>query len=199
MVTIQAESRLPDKKLNQQLRRSGWIPAILYGEESGTMSIQVKEADLEHVLRTHPINKPLSLQVMGKSYNVMVYELQRHPVQGKLLHADFKQINRNEKVHTSVPVVVTGDPAYGLVAVLHHTIDVSCLPDDIPESFVADVEGLEVGDAVTVQDLAISDNIEITLDQLEPVVKILAPQVAPEAAEGAAEENQGEEGKDTSA
>lgn len=190
MVAIQAEQRTQGKGNNvNQLRRKGWVPAVLYGEEAGNVSIQVKESELENVIRTNSINKPFSLHVNGQSYRVMVYELQRHPIQGKVLHADFKQINRNEKIHTSVPIVVTGSPEYGLVTLLHHAVEVSCLPDNIPEAFNVNVDGMQVGDTITLADLNIPENIEIGMDELEAIVKILAPQAAP------VEDDEAEEGK----
>jgi len=159
---------------NKELRRQGWVPAIVYGREVNNLQVQVDGKELDQVLRNQPTNIPFKLNVDGKEYNVMVYELQRHPVMGNVLHADFKQINMNERVHTSVPVIMHGHSESGSVPTLvRHSVEVACLPRAIPESFVVDVTGLEVGDVVLVKDLQIPANIDVGLDEMEVVVSIL--------------------------
>lgn len=155
---------------------------MVYGSEVENMTIQVKGKDLDQAMRSQSTNKPFKLDVAGTNYNVMVYELQRHPVMGNVLHADFKQINMNEKVHTSIPVLMTGDPEYGVATLVRHSVEVSCLPTNIPESFTVDVDGLNVGDVVLVKDLPIPDNVEIGLDELEVVISVLAPKVVTDEA-----------------
>lgn len=191
MQTIQAfirESR--ESESNQQLRRTGWIPAILYGNELYNLSVKVKAKELDSALRKQSTNLPFKLKVNGQEHDVMVYELQRHPVQGNLLHADFKQINMNEKVHTSVPIHIVGDPEYGIASLVRHSVEVSCLPMDIPESFTVNVEGLQIGDVILVKDLQVNPNVDLGLDELEVIVSVLAPRVKTDEehdAEGAAE------------
>lgn len=179
METIQAKARkLADS--NNYLRQSGWIPAVVYGADVNNIPIQVKGKDLDQALRSQSTNMPFKLHVAGQDYNVMVYELQRHPVMGNVLHADFKQINMNEKIHTSVPVLMSGDPEYGVATLVRHSVEVSCLPTDIPESFTVNVDGLNPGDVILVKDLPIPDHVDIGLDEMEVVISVLAPKVASE-------------------
>lgn len=189
--TIQAYTRESGEgNVNKQLRRNGWIPAVIYGTEVSNLPLKIKAKDLDQALRHQSTNLPFILSVNGKEHNVMVYELQRHPVQGNLQHADFKQINMNEKVHTSVPIHLIGDPEYGIASLVRHSIEISCLPMEIPESFTVDVEGLQIGDVVLVKDLSIGPNIDVGLDELEVIVSVLVPKVKTgeaENAEGAAE------------
>lgn len=191
MQTIQAYIRdSKDSQSNQQLRRDGWIPAILYGSDQYNLSVKVQVKELDQTLRKQPTNLPFTLKVNGQEYNVMVYELQRHPVQGNLLHADFKQINMNEKVHTSIPIHLEGEPEYGVASLVRHSVEVSCLPMDIPESFTVNVEGLQIGDVILVKDLQVDPKIDLGLDELEVIVSILTPKVKTDEAkdaEGAAE------------
>jgi large subunit ribosomal protein L25 len=155
---------------------------VLYGKDVYNLSIKVRAHELDQVLRRHPTNKPLKLNVNGSEYNVMVYELQRHPVQGNVLHADFKQINMNEEVVTSVPVTLTGDPELGIASLVRHSIEVRCLPTQIPESFTVNLDGLNIGDVILVKDLDIPDGVDVGLDELEVVVSVLAPKVNSEQA-----------------
>jgi large subunit ribosomal protein L25 len=158
---------------NSELRRQGWVPAVVYGKEIGNLLIQVKGRELDQALRHQPTNKPFKLVINGNEHTVMVYELQRHPVMGNILHTDFMQINMNEKIHTSVPVLITGEPELGMAAPVRHSVEVACLPDNIPEAFTINVDGLNIGDVVLVKDLNIPPGIDLGLDEMEVIVSVL--------------------------
>ncbi|WP_409176545.1 50S ribosomal protein L25 [Brevibacillus fortis] len=174
MEQLQAQSR--EKKTGNAvkvLRNEGWIPGIMYGSEVGNKPIQVKGRELDAALRHQSTNKPFRLNVDGNTYDVMVYELQRHPLQGNILHADFKKINMNEKIHTSVPVLMTGDPELGVATLVRHSVEVTCLPGNIPESFLVDVDGLNIGDVVLVSDLNVPPGVDLGLESTEVLISVL--------------------------
>ncbi|QDX91969.1 50S ribosomal protein L25 [Brevibacillus laterosporus] len=176
MVAIKAEVRnTQDNMTAKAIRRAGWVPAVLYGTDVGNKEVKVLALELDQALREQNTNIPFTLQVEGKKYDVMVYELQRHPVQGRILHADFKQINMKEKIHTSVPVTMTGDPELGVATLVRHSVEISCLPTDIPATLSVDTDGLHIGDVILVEDLQIPPNVEVHLDGLEVVISVLAP------------------------
>lgn len=118
----------------------------------------------------------------------MVYELQRHPLAGNILHADFKAINMNEKIHTTVPILLTGDPELGVATLVRHSVEVSCLPGNIPESFTVNVDGLNIGDVLLVQDLEIPAGVDVGLDSMEVLISILPVKAASEESLDAAED-----------
>ncbi|MGG4497536.1 50S ribosomal protein L25 [Brevibacillus reuszeri] len=202
MEAIQAQSRaLGTGNTVKALRRNGWVPAIVYGSDMGNQTIQVLGKDLDAALRHQATNKPFRLTVDGSSHDVMVYELQRHPLMGNILHADFKKINMNEKIHTTVPVLMTGDPELGVATLVRHSVEVSCLPGNIPESFTVDVDGFHIGDVVLVSDLQIPPGVELGLDMTEVLISVLpvkakseesieAQHAAAEVAEQAASETE---------
>ncbi|WP_188066746.1 50S ribosomal protein L25 [Brevibacillus brevis] len=174
MEQLQAQSR--EKKTGNAvkvLRNEGWVPGIMYGSEVGNKPIQVKGRELDAALRHQSTNKPFRLSVDGNMHDVMVYELQRHPLQGNILHADFKKINMNEKIHTSVPVLMTGDPELGVATLVRHSVEVTCLPGNIPESFLVDVDGFNIGDVVLVGDLTVPPGVELGLDSTEVLISVL--------------------------
>ncbi|BAH41077.1 probable 50S ribosomal protein L25 [Brevibacillus brevis NBRC 100599] len=174
MEQLQAQSR--EKKTGNAvkvLRNEGWVPGIMYGSEVGNKPIQVKGRELDAALRQQSTNKPFRLSVDGNTHDVMVYELQRHPLQGNILHADFKKINMNEKIHTSVPVLMTGDPELGVATLVRHSVEVTCLPGNIPESFLVDVDGFNIGDVVLVGDLTVPPGVELGLDSTEVLISVL--------------------------
>lgn len=179
MEAIQATVRqLGNKGSNHRLRRSGMIPAVVYGSDVNNLPIQVDALALDQALRHQTTNKPFRMQLDGKEFQVMVYELQRHPLKGNVLHADFKQINMNEKVHTSVPIVLTGHPELGVATLVRHSVEIRCLPGEIPEVFSVSVEGLNIGDVILVRDLDIATGIELEIDEMEVVISVLAPKAS---------------------
>lgn len=181
MEQIQAQSR--EQKAGNAvkvLRNNGWVPAIMYGSDVGNQTIQVMGRELDAALRQQSTNKPFQLNVDGNTHDVMVYELQRHPLMGNILHADFKKINMNEKIHTSVPVLMTGDPELGVATLVRHSVEVSCLPGNIPESFLIDVDGFNIGDVVLVADLNVPPGVELGLDSTEVLISVLPVKAASE-------------------
>lgn len=172
----------------RELRRKGWVPAVVYGTDVSNLAIQIEGRALDAVLRTQATNKPFRLVVDGKEHDVMVYELQRHPLAGNILHADFKAINMNEKIHTTVPVLMTGDPELGVATLVRHSVEISCLPGNIPESFTVNVDGLNIGDVVLVQDLQIPAGVDVGLDSMEVLISILPVKAASEESLDAAED-----------
>lgn len=164
----------------RELRRKGWVPAVVYGTNVSNLAIQIEGRALDAALRTQATNKPFRLVVDGQEHDVMVYELQRDPLAGNILHADFKAINMNEKIHTTVPVLMTGDPELGVATLVRHSVEISCLPGNIPESFTVNVDGLNIGDVVLVQDLQIPAGVDVGLDSMEVLISILPVKAASE-------------------
>ena len=200
METIEAQKRQtgPGSKA-KALRRSGWIPAVVYGQKVKNLPLQVRGQELQQLLRQEGISRPFVLRVDGQEYTVMVYERQYHPVHGELLHVDFKQIDMRERVHTTVPLVLVGKPETGVASLARHSLDVVCLPSDIPESIPVRVEGLQAGDVMVVKDLDIPPNIEVDVDEMEVIVSVLAPQAIPAAPAEAEEEAEVEKAEQTGA
>lgn len=185
METIEAQKRQIGRgSRGKALRRSGWIPAVVYGKKGNNLPLQLRSQELQQALRQDG-NKPFVLRVDGQEYTVLVYERQYHPVTGELLHVDFKQIDMKERIHTTVPLVLVGKPEFGLASLTRHSVDVVCLPADIPESIPVQVEGLQVGDVILLKDLDIPPNVEVEADELEVIASVLAPQ---NGSDGTAEE-----------
>lgn len=172
----------------RELRRKGWVPAVVYGTDVSNLAIQIEGRALDAALRAQATNKPFRLVVDGQEHDVMVYELQRHPLAGNILHADFKAINMNEKIHTTVPILLTGDPELGVATLVRHSVEVSCLPGNIPESFTVNVDGLNIGDVLLVQDLEIPAGVDVGLDSMEVLISILPVKAASEESLDAAED-----------
>jgi large subunit ribosomal protein L25 len=127
-----------------------------------------------------------------------VREKQRHPVTGALLHIDFQAVSLTEKLRAMVTIDLHGEaPAVkdynGILVTGYEQIEVESLPGDLPERIAIDISGLkEIGNAIYVRDLVVSDAVQILTDLNELLVLVTPPTVAPPEEEIAEEAAEGE-------
>lgn len=199
------------KGVARRARAAGRVPAIVYGKGMDPVSIEVDRREFVTALHTDAgMNVLLNIEIDGTKTTAITRELQRDPVRGTLLHADFVKIDLTQEIEVEVPVHLVGEsPGAKEGGVLEHplfTIHVRCLPTNVPESIDADISGLNIGDQLRVSELAAGRDFEIlndpdtvvasvaapiTEEQLEAMVAEAAP--AEEVAEEAAEVPEGEE------
>jgi len=176
----------------RRLRAEGRIPAVLYGRQEQVLSLQVVRDDLETALRHH--SRMFELDLQGQKQLVLLKELQYDAFGDEVVHADFMRIAMDEKVTLKVTVVLKGAPK-AEHAVLQQTlaqVEVECLPTDIPESIVAPVGDLTVGQSLQVSQLVLPPGVVIVTEG-DVIVATLTAAAAEEAvaaapaAEGLAE------------
>jgi large subunit ribosomal protein L25 len=201
-VRIKAELRpLSGKGVARKARARGRVPAVLYGRGMDNLSIELDRRELVTALHTEAgMNVLLDLEIDGTTTLALTKELQRDPVQGTLLHADFIKIDRKQAVEVEVPVHVVGESA-GVKegGVLEHplfTVHVRCLPTEVPEFVEADVSRLAIGDSLRVSDISDDRSFEILTDPETVVASVVAPvsEEELEAMEAAVTETAEEEG-----
>lgn len=190
-VDLQGELRTEvGKQVAKRLRRAKRIPAVVYGGQRGPIPVAVNPQELLAALESGEntlINLSLSGGTTPEISLVILKELQRDPVKGRPLHADFQAISMERKVRVEVPLVLNGDPV-GVKykgGILEHSLrllSVECLPIDIPEKIVVDVSGLDIGNALHVRDVQVGEGIRI----LDDGGRVLASVSAPAAEEVAA-------------
>jgi len=205
-VKLQSSRRTVLGKQVKQLRREGWIPAVLFGAKQEATPIQVTERELDTALRDAGSTALINLFI-GEEHQphvVLARDIQRDILTSRLRHVDFYQVQLDRKVRTSPILELVGEaPAtqYGgavLVQNLNH-IEVECLPGDLIDSIQVDVSSLEgVNDSITVADLPVPPGITLLADPSEVVVSVVLPRATIEeeeaaAAEGAEEEEEEEE------
>jgi large subunit ribosomal protein L25 len=195
------------------LRREGLFPAVVYGRRAETIPLCLKINEFDQLLKKHNIYQAvLKLSIEnGKATEktVMVKELQVHPVTRNFLHVDFYEIDMARKIRVNVPVVTTGTAIGvergGILQIIRRELEVLCLPGQIPETFEIDISDLDVGDAVHVEEIPLSGDIEIPHDVDFTVVTVTSPKLEveeeeeeeeEEAAEEAGEEESAEEGEE---
>jgi large subunit ribosomal protein L25 len=181
------------------LRRSGKIPAVLYGPETAPLALSVDSAELETALKKNLGRQPLfTLSVDDDSAGdrtVMIKELQSHPVSRTLIHADFYEVDMKRKIKVMVPVTTTGKSVGvemgGMLQIIRRELEVLCLPMAIPESIEIDITELDISDSVHVEDIDLEGDVEIPHEQNFTLVTILS---ATKAEEEEGEDEDAEEG-----
>jgi len=184
------------KNAARRLRRAGRIPAVVYGGGGPSIPVAVDPKQILQILHSQSgHNAIFTLEIRGKApARVMIRDWQTEPVDGHLLHVDLVRIARDAKLKLQVPIQVIGEPVGvkvqgGIFEFVLREVDVECLPDDIPERFVAEVSGLELGKSFRVSDLASDPKVKILTDAtrvIAHVVEMRAEEVKPAAEEAAA-------------
>lgn len=177
----------------KNLRKTGKIPATVYGKNVKSMSVAVGADAFEKVYKAAGETGLVELAVGRDLRPVLVHTLQKDPVTNQLLHIEFHQVDLKEKVHATVPLELVGDaPAVtGKVGVLLSLIDeveVEALPMDLPEKITVDVTKLaEVNQEVKVGELNVPAGVTLLTDKDQSVVRVGALISKEAEAEAAAE------------
>jgi large subunit ribosomal protein L25 len=191
---------------SRRLRGSGRVPGIVYGGDKPAQNIEIDHNTLFHQLKQEAFHASiLSMNLDGKTDRVLLRDVQMHPWKQLILHVDFQRVSANKKIHMSVPLhfvnaeispgVKTGG---GIVNHVMNEIEISCLPDDLPEFIEVDLKDLELGHSVHIADLKMPKGVE-SVQQVRgenavvatvqvPRAMVEAEPVAAVAAEGAAAE-----------
>lgn len=177
-------------RYKHNLRQTGKIPAVIYGNGISSEAIELDARDLESTLQKKGRNALIDLMVKGQrgdnKYVVMVKEVQRDPIRREIIHADLCKISLQDKVHTAVPIHLTGEAQGvkkgGIIQLGLRELEVESMPANIPESIAIDVSELDVGDHLTVANLPTSPDYRILNDQDSVIVTIVAPRMAEEPA-----------------
>jgi large subunit ribosomal protein L25 len=197
---LTAEARTVLGKKVKKLRREGIMPANVYGKGLPSKAIQVKTTDFQKVYKEVGDTGLIDLTVDGKTKPVLVKSMHKNYDLNAPLHVDFYQVNLKVAVKATVPVVLAGEAQAvtdkaGVMLQNLSEIEVEALPDKLPDSIEVNVEGLAaVGDQITVGDLKVADEVTITSDPAQTVVKIAEMTVEePEPTE----ETEGKEGAES--
>ncbi len=191
------EKRQKIGKAVKSLRKIGLIPAVIFGNEIEPDSIVLNRMAFAKLFSKAGETSLIDLKIEGKSYKVLINDVQFDPVSDKIIHAGFYKPNLKEKTEVHIPVKVIGEEANpliksgeGVALQLMNEILVRALPGDLPEAFVIDVSLLtKVGNGVTVGELSFDKSkVEIIhLDADELVVKLDNAVMAQTAEDTAAE------------
>jgi large subunit ribosomal protein L25 len=196
------ERKEKGKNANRRVRASGMVPGNVYGLDLSPFPVSVNPRRVEEILGLERgRNTIFRLKLAGaeETRDVMLRELQRDPVSERLVHVDFVRVDPNKPVTISVPVHLEGTPEGvrnegGVLDFVQRAVQISCLPDRIPEHLAVDVTDLHINQNVAIKDLTVDEGITI-LDDAESILAVVAiTRAEVSAEEEAAEEAEGEEG-----
>lgn len=194
-VVLKAERRDVIGKQVKALRRSGRLPAILYGRSITPIAVTFDSKAIGRILPYVTSSQLVVIDLEGEQHRALMRERQLHPVLGSLLHVDFNVVSMTDKLRANVGLHLVGEaPAVkdfdGILVATLEELEVECLPKYLPERIDVDVSVLKhIGDALHVRDLVLAEEIEILTDLGEMVVLVTAPEAEEvEAVEVAAPE-----------
>src|SRR5471030_285321 len=159
------------------LRRDHQVPGVLYGGPLGPVPVAVKANEFRKALYTGKLLGHLVTLKHGKeSQTVITKDVQFHPVTDAPIHFDLYRVDEHQLIRIAVPLHFRNEEASpglkrgGALNIASHSIEVWAPADSIPEELVADLSGLEIGDAVRLSSLALPEGVTSAITDLEFVV-----------------------------
>ena len=170
---VASERQSEGKSANRNLRRSGYIPGVLYGGKEEPKKISIMEKDIVKATGIAGFaTQILRISMDGKDVDVVVKEIQRHPATSRVLHADFMRVDPDSKITLVVPIRTLNDESCigvkvsgGQVNHLINDIEISCLASNLPEQLEIDVQEMDIGDTISLSEIKLPEGVEITILQ----------------------------------
>jgi large subunit ribosomal protein L25 len=192
---------------SRRSRRSGVVPAIIYGAGKESIKLNIGHDQLLHKLSTPSfLTSILNIKVQDKEEPVFIKDIQIHPSKKQIIHLDLQRVIADQAIRVTVPIHFIGEDLSdgvqlegGTVTPILNDIEVSCLPKDLPEYLEVSVEGLKLDEVLYLSDITLPEGVEILqLTQEEPnnepIVAIRVLRIQEEEPEEVVEE--GEEGEE---
>jgi large subunit ribosomal protein L25 len=176
------------KGTSRSLRRSGQIPAIIYGHARTPQPLAIPEREFDRLIqRIAAESTVVELSIDGTVSRTLIREIQRHPFRANVLHVDFQELVAGEAVSVSVPLVLVGTPegvrtSGGVLDQIMRELEIEVDPANIPNHIDVDVTNLSVGHTVHVRDLTLPEGVLVLDDADATVCVVSIPKVAEEAA-----------------
>jgi large subunit ribosomal protein L25 len=212
-VSLRAQAgRKPGSRESRRIRRTGQVPAIVYGSELDPIPVQVDSHDLHVALHTDAgTNAIITLEIDGgKTLTTMARVIERHPFRNEYRHVDFVTVDLSRKITAEVALHFEGTPAGvregGVFSPRRTSVQVEVLPTEIPAFIELDVSGVEIGGSLRVEDLPQIEGVEYLEDPEAVLMSVTTPAAEIEEPEPELEElgegmelEEGEEGAEVAA
>lgn len=180
MPTLDAKTRNKSENLNQ-IRKSGFIPAVFYGRKQESTQISVKLTDFDKVFSEAGESTVVTLKGDFGAHDAMIHEVDRDPITGVTRHADFYVIEKDKKIKVHVPVEFDGvAPAVkelgGILVKVLHEIEIEALPGNLPHAIHADISALVDFDSnISAGDLKLPSGVTLATKSEEIVASVAKP------------------------
>ena len=193
-VNVKAQPRdSRGKNEARRLRKTGSIPAIVYGAAKAPVPVSVDPKQIFRILKSDSgHNTIFDLELEGENTKAMVVDWQTDPIKGALLHIDLKRIAMDKKLVVTVPIVLKGEAVGvktqgGIMEQVLREVEIECLPADIPAHIDVDVTSMEFGHVLRVKDLPHGEGkLEFLTDDNQTVAHVIAVKEVVEATPEAA-------------
>jgi large subunit ribosomal protein L25 len=178
------------KGASRRLRRENKLPAVVYGGGKTGQSLTLEHNKVLRALENEAFySHILTLKIGSESERVILKDMQRHAFKPRILHMDFQRVRADEKLHMNIPLHFTGSEkapgvkAGGQVSHLVNDVEVSCLPDNLPEYLEIDLSTLELNQTLHLSDITLPKGVELVglaHGQDTPIVSLHIPRVEEE-------------------
>jgi len=185
---------------NRRLRKSGFVPGVVYGTAKDLKHIKLSHKDLLINLKNERFNSSILNLKIGKEkkQSVLLREVQFHPWRKEVLHVDFQRVSDNKEINVNVPIHFINEDkcigvkqSGGLISHILNELEIICLPQDLPEFIEVDLENLELGNSIHISQISLPKGVRSLLSQKtseDPaVVAVQAPKVVAETVDQPAE------------
>lgn len=177
--------KVQERDLNgtaRALRRENFVPGVIYGNHKDPIHLKVEERFiLKEMQNPGFMTRLFELDLAGKKHQVLVRDVQLHPVSDRPLHIDFLHVGQNSRIHLQVPIhFINEDKSPGIkkggvLNVVHHAVEVYCQATHIPKNIEIDLAGSDIGFSIHVKDLNLIAGTTLSLDPHETIVTIVPP------------------------
>lgn len=198
-LNLNAQTRTKEDNTPKKLRRNGYVPAVLYGQETENRLLKIPFQEMERIYNEAGESQLIDLSIDDEqSAKALIKDIQTDLVKDKFLHVDFYQVKMGEKMTTETPLTFVGESKAikelgGFLVKNMESVEISCLPRDLPSEIEVDISPLQdFGDQVKLSDLKLPKKVELTSDTDDTVAIIEEPKEEEEEEEETAEEG-GEE------
>lgn len=184
IIPLGAEGReRAGKGTARQTRRDGRIPAVIYGGKQAPVTISLEKFEFTRVLHQPGFFTHLfDVTVDGVAHRVLPRDVQFHPVTDFPLHVDFLRVTSDTRIVVHVPVEFVnqekspGLKRGGVLNVVHHSLDLECPADNIPEHITVSCEGFDVGASIHISAITLPEGIvSVSHEQDLTIATIIAP------------------------
>jgi large subunit ribosomal protein L25 len=188
-VTLTARRREQrGKEQAKKLRQNSQVPGVVYGHGHPAVAITLNSQDLLPLFRADASdNTIITLKLDGeaKDLKAIIRDIQTEPIYNKLIHIDFQEILLTEKIKVPVHIELTGEaPGIkegGILEHILHSVEVFCLPTDIPDKIVLDISSLKLGHSLHISDIT-AEKFEVLGAPTQPIVAVITPRAMEEEA-----------------
>jgi large subunit ribosomal protein L25 len=163
----------------KQMRREGYIPSVVYGGGSDVKNVKVHAKTFRDMLNHAASDSILVTLDLDNSDTQLAFlqDVQHNALSGEILHVDFLAVNQDTSITANIPLELAGEPEGvslgGQLEQMLHSLEISCLPKDLPENIEADVSALDIGDSINIGDVAFPEGVVPTLGE-DVVVALVA-------------------------